>query len=90
MWKRTTCEQAGKITKEKPSNRVRRSLWRGADFFCIFSIVCKNSANFGVNLQFLARAKHERVVQDEVEKANRRPTRHGPTPLTPYLKIDNF
>ena len=42
--------------------------------------------------RFLARAKRERVVQDEVEKANRRPTdptRHGPAPLTP-LKFDNF
>ena len=42
----------------------------------------------------LARAKRERVVQDEVEKANRRPTdRHEPTDtasLTASLKIDNF
>ncbi len=39
----------------------------------------------------MARAKRERVVQDEVEKANRRPTdTTRPAPLTPYLKIDNF
>ena len=48
--------------------------------------------------RFLARAKRERVVQDEVEKANRRPTdptrqdpiRPGTAPLTPSLKINNF
>ena len=39
---------------------------------------------------FLARAKRERVVQDGVEKANRRPTRHGPAPLAPSLKFDHF
>ena len=47
----------------------------------------------------MARAKRERVVQDEVEKANRRPTdptrpdtadTADPTPLTPYLKINHF
>ena len=41
----------------------------------------------------LARAKRERVVQDGVEKANRRPTdpaRHDTTPLAPYLKFDHF
>ena len=40
--------------------------------------------------EFMARAKRERVVQDGVEKANRR---HGTTdtaPLAPYLKFDNF
>ena len=39
----------------------------------------------------MARAKRERVVQDEVEKANRRPT--DPTDsatLTPSLKINHF
>ena len=43
---------------------------------------------------FMARAKRERVVQDGVEKVNRRPTdTTRPTdtaPLTPYLKINNF
>ena len=38
----------------------------------------------------LARAKRERVVQDGVEKANRRPDRHGTAPLAPYLKFDHF
>ena len=39
----------------------------------------------------LARAKRERVVQDEVEKANRRPTdRHGPTRHgTPHSLFEN-
>ena len=35
----------------------------------------------------MARAKRERVVQDGVEKANRR---HGPAPLAPYLKFGNL
>ena len=42
----------------------------------------------------VARAKRERVVQDEVEKPNRRPTdrptRPGTAPLTPCLKFDHF
>ena len=42
----------------------------------------------------VARAKRKRVVQDEVEKANRRPTdrhgRHDTTPLTPSLKFDKL
>ena len=41
----------------------------------------------------MARAKRERVVQDGVEKANRRHGTTRPTdtaPLTPYLKNDNF
>ena len=40
-------------------------------------------------MNILARAKRERVVQDEVEKANRRPTdptRHG----TPHSFFDNW
>ena len=42
-------------------------------------------------LSVLARAKRERVVQDGVEKANRRPTDPTDTaPLAPYLKFDNF
>ena len=43
--------------------------------------------------ELLARAKRERVVQDGVEKANRRPTdttRHDTASLTPFSKINNF
>jgi len=41
--------------------------------------------------RIVARAKRERVVQDGVEKANRRPTDPTDTaPLAPYLKFDNF
>ena len=47
----------------------------------------QNSATILQVLKMLARAKRERVVQDGVEKANRR---HGPAPLAPYLKFDHF
>ena len=44
-----------------------------------------------VYFRILARAKRERVVQDGVEKANRRPTDPTDTAsLTPYLKFDIF
>ena len=56
-------------------------------------MVCANKYQPATRRNVLARAKRERVVQDGVEKANRRPTRHDPTdtaPLAPYLKFDHF
>ena len=58
--------------------------------YIFLTIVSSIGMSTRVRFMILARAKRERVVQDGVEKANRRPDRHGTAPLAPYLKFDHF